>query len=90
MSNYDTSLTKPSTHPGHYFVAQVKQFSLETDAGVSCIICGLDSEVFFSSMEANADSLRILIFVAPTVMAMAIVSSNSSSVAPSSLATARQ
>jgi hypothetical protein len=41
-------------------------------------------------IDAKAFSCSILIFVAPTVMAIAIASFNSSSVTFSSLATARQ
>ena len=43
-----------------------------------------------SGNDAKAFSWSILIFVAPTVMAIAIASFNSSSVIASSLATARQ
>jgi hypothetical protein len=77
-----------NAHPEHYFVVQVPQLSWVAGAAPSC--WDWQATEFFSGMDARADSWSIWILVAPTVMAMAMISFISSAVTPDSLATARQ
>src|SRR5208283_3286870 len=77
----------PPAHPERVCVAQVPQAC--SSGGVTAGEASSSAD-FLSPAEAKQFCCKIWIFVAPTVMAIAIVSSSSSSVAPSCLATARQ
>lgn len=78
----------PAAHTERDWVGQAVQVSMS--GGVFCPPGLWVREETSFLTDARAFSWSILIWVAPTVMAMAITSFNSSSVAFNSLATARQ
>jgi len=76
----------PSAHPERVCGAQEAQAWSAEATSAEAVFCPCG---FPSPAEAEQFCCNILIFVAPTVMAIAIVSWSSSSVAPMCLATAR-
>ena len=79
-----TNFTAP---PEPFQLPHVEHVSSGEEASFSFLTGDVPSSL---SKEASVLSCKIRTFVAPTVIATAIVSFNSSAVAPSSLATARQ